>query len=138
VLVGVTPELIFASRTKEGLVGIRRVVPDITCDAIEESRDFYSGVLGFDVAMDMGWIVTLASPEVPSAQISLVSGKEEAAKPIPDITVEVDDVEGAHEAVVRSGREIVYPLTDEEWGVRRFFVRDPGGVVVNVMSHVDR
>lgn len=119
-------------------MGIKRVVPDITCDAIEESRDFYSGVLGFDVAMDMGWIVTLSSPEVPSAQISLVSGTEDAAKPIPDITVEVDDVEGAHEAVVRSGREIVYPLTDEEWGVRRFFVRDPCGVVVNVMSHIDR
>jgi catechol 2,3-dioxygenase-like lactoylglutathione lyase family enzyme len=119
-------------------VGIRRVVPDITCDAIEESRDFYAGVLGFDIAMDMGWIVTLASPDVPSAQISLVSGTEEAAKPIPDITVEVDDVRAVHEAASRAGHEIVYPLTDEEWGVRRFFVRDPGGVVVNVMSHIDR
>jgi catechol 2,3-dioxygenase-like lactoylglutathione lyase family enzyme len=136
--VGVTPELIFASWDEGGLMGIKRVVPDITCDSIEETRDFYAGVLGFDVAMDMGWIVTLASPDVPSAQISLVSGTEEAAKPIPDMTVEVDDVEGAHDAVVRSGREIVYPLTDEEWGVRRFFVRDPGGVVVNVMSHVAR
>jgi catechol 2,3-dioxygenase-like lactoylglutathione lyase family enzyme len=136
--VGVTPELIFATRNEGDLMGIKRVVPDITCDAIEESRDFYSDVLGFDVAMDMGWIVTLSSPDVPSAQISLVSGTEDAAKPIPDITVEVDDVEGTHEAVVRSGRGIVYPLTDEEWGVRRFFVRDPGGVVVNVMSHVDR
>jgi len=29
----------------------------------------------------------------------------------------------------------VYPLTDEPWGVRRFFVRDPNGVVLNVMSH---
>jgi catechol 2,3-dioxygenase-like lactoylglutathione lyase family enzyme len=119
-------------------VGIRRVVPDITCDAIEESRDFYSGVLGFEVSMDMGWIVTLASPDVPSAQISLVSGSEEASKPIPDVTVEVDDVDAVHGAAMRGGREIVYPLTDEEWGVRRFFVRDPGGVIVNVMSHIDR
>jgi catechol 2,3-dioxygenase-like lactoylglutathione lyase family enzyme len=121
---------------KEVVVSIKRVVPDITCDAIEESRDFYAGVLGFDVAMDMGWIVTLVSPDVPSAQISLVSATEEAAKPIPDITVEVDDVDGVHDAAARAGHEIVYPLTDEEWGVRRFFVRDPGGVVVNVMSHV--
>ncbi len=119
-------------------MGIRRVVPDITCDAIEESRDFYSGVLGFDVAMVMGWIVTLASPNVPSAQISLVSGTEEAAKPIPDVTVEVDDVDSVHDAASQGGHAIVYPLTDEEWGVRRFFVRDPGGVVVNVMAHIDR
>lgn len=117
-------------------MSIKRVVPDITCDAIDESRDFYAGVLGFDVAMDMGWIVTLMSPDVPSAQISLVSGTAEAAKPIPDITVEVDDVVSVHDAASRSGHEIVYPLTDEAWGVRRFFVKDPGGVVVNVMSHV--
>jgi hypothetical protein len=26
-------------------------------------------------------------------------------------------------------------LQDEEWGVRRFFVRDPNGRVVNVLSH---
>jgi catechol 2,3-dioxygenase-like lactoylglutathione lyase family enzyme len=121
---------------KEVIVSIKRVVPDITCDGIDESRDFYAGVLGFDVAMDMGWIVTLMSPDVPSAQISLVSGTEEAAKPIPDITVEVDDVVSVHDAASRSGHEIVYPLTDEAWGVRRFFVKDPGGVVVNVMSHV--
>jgi catechol 2,3-dioxygenase-like lactoylglutathione lyase family enzyme len=117
-------------------VGIKRVVPDITCDAIDESRDFYASVLGFDVAMDMGWIVTLMSPDVPSAQISLVSGSEEAAKPIPDITVEVDDVISVHDAASRSGHEIVYPLTDEAWGVRRFFVQDPDGVIVNVMSHL--
>ncbi len=26
-------------------------------------------------------------------------------------------------------------FTDEPWGIRRFFVRDPDGVVVNVASH---
>ena len=45
-------------------------------------------------------------------------------------------MDSVHDAASRGGHEIVYPLTDEEWGVRRFFVRDPGGVVVNVMSHV--
>ena len=118
-------------------MGIKRVVPDIISDRLEESRDFYVDVLGFDVAMDLGWIVTLTSPDEPAAQISLFPFAEDMPF-IPSITVEVDDVEVAHEAVVRSGREIVYPMTDEEWGVRRFFVKDPGGVVVNVMSHVAR
>ncbi len=31
--------------------------------------------------------------------------------------------------------DIVHPLTDEAWGVRRFFVRDPDGHVINVLSH---
>ena len=29
---------------------------------------------------------------------------------------------------------IVYPLSDEPWGVRRFFVADPNGVVINILS----
>ena len=31
--------------------------------------------------------------------------------------------------------KVVYPLTDEPWGVRRFFVTDPNGVIINVMNH---
>lgn len=34
-----------------------------------------------------------------------------------------------------AGTEIVHPLTTEEWGVRRFFYRDPAGRVANVGSH---
>ena len=58
-------------------MGIKRVVPDIVCDPLEESRDFYVDVFGFDVAMDMGWIVTLTSPDEPAAQISLFPATEE-------------------------------------------------------------
>ena len=35
----------------------------------------------------------------------------------------------------RLGYEIVHPLTDEPWGVRRFFVREPNGKVLNILSH---
>ncbi len=34
------------------------------------------------------------------------------------------------------GLEIVYTLTDEQWGVRRFYVRDPFGNVVNILAHL--
>lgn len=54
---------------------------------------------------------------------------------IPDVSVEVDDVDALHQAARRAGAEIVHPLTDEPWGVRRFFVRDPNGRVVNVLTH---
>ena len=53
----------------------------------------------------------------------------------PDLSVEVDDVDAAYEAVRATGAEIVHPITNEQWGVRRFFVRDPDGKVVNVVSH---
>jgi len=113
---------------------IRRVIPDITSERIDESRDFYVGLLGFTVAMDLGWIVTFASPENPAAQITLMRG-DASPQVAPQVTVEVADVDAIHTEAVRRGAEIVYPLTDETCGVRRFFVRDPNGIVLNIMCH---
>jgi predicted enzyme related to lactoylglutathione lyase len=115
-------------------MSIRRVVPNITSDKLDESRDFYAGLLGFQVTMDMGWIMTFVSPSNPTAQVSVV--REDATAPVvPQITVEVADVDAVDAEAVRRGLEIVHPLTDEPWGLRRFFVEDPNGVVVNVASH---
>jgi catechol 2,3-dioxygenase-like lactoylglutathione lyase family enzyme len=115
-------------------MSIRRVVPDIISNRIDESRKFYTEFLGFDVAMDMGSVVTLASPSNPTAQITLVRETGSAA-PHPNLTIEVADVNAVHANAVALGLQVVYPLTDEPWGVRRFFVTDPNGMVINVMSH---
>ncbi|QKW34377.1 VOC family protein [Actinomadura sp. NAK00032] len=112
---------------------IRRVVPNIESGAMEESREFYRR-LGFEEVMNQGWIVTLASPSVPTAQVSLMT-RDKTGPVVPDVSVEVDDVDAAYEVMRQRGTEIVHPLQDEEWGVRRFFVRDPDGRVVNVLGH---
>ncbi|OEV04072.1 VOC family protein [Streptomyces oceani] len=112
---------------------VRRVVPNIQTEATQESREFY-GLLGLQEVMNQGWIVALASPSVPTAQVGVMTS-DKTAPVVPDISVEVDDVDAVHADVRASGAEIVHPLQDEEWGVRRFFVRDPAGRVVNVLSH---
>jgi catechol 2,3-dioxygenase-like lactoylglutathione lyase family enzyme len=115
-------------------MSIRRVMPDIKSDRFDECRTFYVELLGFEVAMDMGWIMTFVSPTNPTAQISVM--RSDATAPVvPQLTVEVADVDAVHAEAVRRGLEIVYPLTDESWGVRRFFVVDPNRVVLNVVSH---
>jgi catechol 2,3-dioxygenase-like lactoylglutathione lyase family enzyme len=115
-------------------MSIRRVVPNIASDKLDASRDFYTTLLGFQVAMDMGWILTLVSPSNPTAQLSVL--RQDASAPVvPQITVEVADVDAVHAEAVRRGLALVHPLTDEPWGVRRFFVKDPNGVVLNVASH---
>lgn len=105
---------------------------------MDETREFYIQVLGLEVSMDMEWIVGLASPENPTAQINLIrrTGPSESQDD-PDLTIEVTDVDAIHAVVVDRGLEIIYPLTDEDWGVRRFFLADPNGLVVNVMSHIE-
>jgi catechol 2,3-dioxygenase-like lactoylglutathione lyase family enzyme len=115
-------------------VPIRRVVPDIKSDRLDESRAFYVDLLGFEVGMDMDWIVTFVSADNPTAQVSLLS-HDATASVVPGMSVEVDDVDSVYAEAMRRGLDIVHPLTDEPWGVRRFFVRDPNDVVINVMSH---
>ncbi|MFE7531894.1 VOC family protein [Kitasatospora sp. NPDC057542] len=114
-------------------MSVRRVVPNIQSETAQENREFY-GLLGFEEVMNHGWIMTLASASSPAAQVSFMTS-DETAPVTPDMSVEVDDVDAAYAAMRDSGAEIVHPLQDEEWGVRRFFVRDPNGRMVNVLSH---
>ena len=113
---------------------VRRIVPNLHAAEPDAGVGFYRDVLGLEAVMDLGWIATYADPANPAAQISVV--RDDATAPVvPDVSVEVDDVDAAYAAAQASGCEIVHPLTDEPWGVRRFFVRAPGGAVLNVLSH---
>jgi catechol 2,3-dioxygenase-like lactoylglutathione lyase family enzyme len=116
-------------------VTINRAVPNIGSERPAETREFFVELLGFEVAMDLGWIVAVASPTNPSVQVNVVGNDDPSA---PGISVEVADVDAVHAKAVEQGREIVYPLRDEEWGVRRFMLREPSGTVVNVLSHRSR
>ncbi|MFC4561768.1 VOC family protein [Nocardiopsis mangrovi] len=115
-------------------MSVRRIVPDIHTRALGESRAFYRAP-GLDEVMDLGWIVSFASSSVPTAQVG-VATHDATAPVVPDISIGVDDVDAVHAAVCANGAEIVHPLRNEAWGVRRFFVRDPDGRVVNVLTHL--
>ncbi|GHJ93356.1 glyoxalase [Streptomyces sp. NE5-10] len=114
-------------------MAVRRVVPNVQSSDVQESREFY-GLLGFEEVMNHGWIMTLGSPSSPTAQVSFMAA-DKTAPVTPDLSVEVEDVDAAYAVMRANGAEIVHPLQDEEWGVRRFFVRDPDGQVVNVLGH---
>ncbi len=114
---------------------IRRVVPDIVTEHVENTRDFFVHVLGFDVVYEPSDMVFLASPTNPTAQVQL-HGHDAAAHDRLFITVEVSDVDAVHAVATDKGLEIVEALHDvAEHAVRRFKVRDPNGVLVNVMTH---
>lgn len=113
------------------MTDVRRIVPDVACGDPDLGRAFFTGVLGLEEKMNMGWIATYVSPSNPTAQINVMR----PVSPMPAVSVEVADVDAVHRAAVAAGHRIVHPLTDEPWGVRRFFVEGPGGLIVNVMSH---
>ena len=115
-------------------MAVNRIVPNVRTEHIDAPRAFYADLLGMTEAMDHGWIVTFVGSGTAKPQISFaIEGG--SGTPVPDISVEVDDVNAVFARAVSVGHEIAYALTDEPWGVRRFFLRDPAGNLVNILQH---
>ena len=117
-------------------MAVTRIVAYAGGKELAASRDFYVEVLGMQVTMD-DTVLDLQSPDDPAAEI--IIGAQEMQDPSPSFGVDVGEpaaVDAAHAEAVGRGLRVVYPLTDEPWGVRRFFVEDPGGTVINVLAHI--
>jgi catechol 2,3-dioxygenase-like lactoylglutathione lyase family enzyme len=114
-------------------------MPVVVTDAPEETLAFYVDVLGFRLAMEEDGLAMLASTSVPTTQLIVTWASATAMDPaalVLAMSLEVEDVDAAYADVQARGLEIVRPIADEPWGVRRFFVREPSGSVVNVAGHI--
>ncbi len=114
---------------------VKRIVMDIATADVAGLRDFYAEVFELDVAMDFGWIATLKGGVAAPVQISVAS-EGGSGTPVPDLSIEVDDLDEVLEKVEARGMPLEYGPVDEPWGVRRFFVRDPAGTLLNVLVHL--
>jgi len=113
---------------------VKRIIANIDTQDIVAAKRFYHDVLGLDLLMDHGWIATYGSQEKMSVQVSFAE-QGGSGTPVPDLSIEVDDVDEALEGMTVVGFAIEYGPADEPWGVRRFYVRDPFGRLVNILSH---
>ena len=114
-------------------MGVKRIKPNILSERFDESRAFYNDVIGLGGGDGLDWILFFGTDQ-PEVQLSVMK-LDIKAHVHADVSIEVDDVDEVYERAQTAGAEIVYPLTDEEWGLRRFFVRDPNGAVINVTQH---
>lgn len=114
---------------------VKRIVANVAAADLAAVRSFYGDVLGLDLLMDLAFFVTYGSPE--RMQVQIGAGTEGGSgTPVPDISIEVDDLDGALERVEGAGVPIEYGPVEEPWGVRRFYVRDPSGKLINILEHL--
>lgn len=113
-------------------VKVQRIVPILTVADLTGAVREHTEILGLDVVMDIGWIAFLADDQ--GHQLGLMTA--DATGPVnPDVSVFVDNVHEAYDAAVAARVDIIHPLSDEEWGVTRFFYKDSSGRVINVGTH---
>jgi catechol 2,3-dioxygenase-like lactoylglutathione lyase family enzyme len=119
-----------------GSLKVKRVVANVRAVDPALAEKFYEDILGLDLLMDMKWIRTYGSKTKMSVQISFMS-EGGSGTPVPDLSIEVDDLDLAYNMFKKGGFDMDYGPVVEPWGVRRFFVRDPFGRLVNILSHID-
>ena len=114
---------------------VKRIVANIAAEDIAAARRFYQDILGLDVLMDHGWIATYGSSQKMSVQVSIAS-EGGSGTPVPDLSIEVDDLDTALQRMKQAKVTLEYGPADEPWGVRRFYVRDPFGRLINILMHI--
>ena len=113
-----------------------RIMANLRVADVDAAKGFYTGFLGLSTEeFNMGWVARYTSPDT-GANVQLVT-RDASAPEDSVISVHTDGVDGAYTEAQKLGYEIVYPITTEPWGVRRFFVRAPDGNVINIVRHRD-
>lgn len=113
---------------------VRRIVANVATPDPTRAKRFYQDILGLELLMDLGWIATYGLAQPMSVQLSFAAqGGSDTA--VPDLSIEVDDVDSVLGRMRKAGFAIEYGPVDEPWGVRRFYVRDPFDKLVNILSH---
>jgi catechol 2,3-dioxygenase-like lactoylglutathione lyase family enzyme len=113
---------------------VNRIVANIQTEQMDAAKAFYGEVLGMTIAMDHGWIITFVGSGQTIPQISFAT-EGGSGTPVPDLSIEVDNLEEIQQRIVNAGYPLVYGPVTEPWGVHRFFVRDPFGRLLNILSH---
>ena len=114
--------------------------PIVVTQEVMACRDFWVRHLGFEVVFENGWFCYLAAN---GASVGFMSPDHPSAPPGPEpyeagisFELEVADATAALAEVRATGREPDYPLTGEAFGQRRFSLRDPSGLWINIVQQM--
>ncbi|MEM7429214.1 MAG: VOC family protein [Pseudomonadota bacterium] len=80
-------------------------------------------------------VANIESHDTEAAPQISIACEGGSGMPVPDLSVEVDDFEQVLARCRDAGAAIEYGPVLEPWGVERFYVRDPFGRLLNVLTH---
>ncbi len=113
---------------------VNRIIANVTAHEPADADKFYREILGLDLVMDHGWIRTYASTSKMTVQVSFAN-QGGSGTPVPDLSIEVDDLDEAMRRFAAASIPLEYGPVSEPWGVRRLYVKDPFGRLVNILQH---
>ncbi|MGV8135623.1 MAG: VOC family protein [Mangrovibacterium sp.] len=115
----------------------------IVTEKLEESKDFYTRILGFGITFENDFYLLLHTPG-QSAEISFLKPNHPSQQTLFHqpfrgrgmyLTIEVDDVDRLYRELKEKGVEIKIDLRDEPWGDRHFAIEDPSGIAIDLVTY---
>ncbi len=115
----------------------------IITDKIQESKQFYSEVLGFGITFENDFFLLMHTPD-KAFEVSFLLPNHPSQKPLFQpafegkgiyLTIEVDNVDDLYDKIKAKGVEIDIDIRDEPWGDRHFAIKDPSGVGVDLVRY---
>ena len=119
--------------------------PVVVTDKLIECRDFYTRWFGFRVVFEATWFVYLKPSDESPYGIAFMTPDHPSQPPGPEafdgegflLTFQVSDAASEFERVREAGLFVDHPLREQPWGQRRFGLRDPAGVWVDVVEQIE-
>jgi uncharacterized glyoxalase superfamily protein PhnB len=119
--------------------------PLFTVSRLRDSAAFFQRCFGLRTLFEASWVVMLAQPDRDSIALGLMTSDHPSRPPGPEVfgglgmifTVQVDDAAALHARLSKEGLPFHLDLTDCPWGQRRFMLRDPSGIFVDVVEQIE-
>ena len=122
---------------------INSLYPVICTDKINDSKEFYIRHFNFEVTFDADWYVSLKSAGTPAFELAIL---DHSHPTIPDgyrerangmlINMEVTDADKEYDRLTSEKVPLVQDIRSEEFGQRHFIVRDPNGILIDVIQNI--
>lgn len=115
-------------------MAVKRIVANIETADPQRVAAFYAEILNLEPVMDLGWILTCGAAASMRVQVSFAQ-QGGSQTPVPDLSIEVDDLDAVLQKARAAEIPIEYGPVSEPWGVRRIYLRDPCGKLLNILQH---
>jgi uncharacterized glyoxalase superfamily protein PhnB len=127
---------------------LKSFFPVVVTERLAAARSFYVEHFGFRIVFEADWYVQLHASRgegVPPIELAFMSPDVQTQPAALHaafsgagviLTLDVDDVDAVHSRLSDAGalRDVVVPLRDEAWGQRHFLIRDPAGVLLDIVQ----
>lgn len=120
---------------------VSKQYPVVITEKISDCKRFYEELFGFKTVFEADWYVQLANDQgvefgFMKPNLDNQPGFLHAAYAGGGVitTLEIGNAQEEYQRLKEAKQDILLPYTEEEWGQKHFMMRDPSGMVIDLVE----